>query len=250
MAKMKRGLCSALTILALITPVFLAGCLIPYAYPKLSHVPGYEVANPNITDIHAFRVDVTAHQADIDERDEYTLTPVTPRSDGSYPAQTKLSLERGYYVLGVVVNFNVAQLHTVRLRLYRPGFHLAELTSWDSADKVQWQPAKDWVAQEKATDDLLRQPAVTASEATRRRGASAILGQSSPPSSNGLNISKPVIEFVASEYERVAAIAPSPQEAARLRGKAKQLRSPEVIPVIPASSITGVPATRSTPESP
>src|SRR6516162_946822 len=107
-------------VILLVPCLVTARCRIPYAYPKLAYVPGYEVANSNITDVHAFRVDVTAHRADIDERYEYTLTPVTRRADGSYPAHTRLSLERGYYVLGVALNYNVARLHTVSTRLYRP----------------------------------------------------------------------------------------------------------------------------------
>jgi hypothetical protein len=212
---MKRGVYSALAVLALLAPVFLVGCL-PYAYPKLSYVPGYESTNPNITDIHAFRVDVTAHQADIDERNEYTLTPVARRSDGSFPPQTQLSLERGYYVLGVALNYNVARLHTVSMRLYRPGFQPVELTSWDSADKVQWQPAKDWVAQEKALGELLRRPAMTA------YGVAHYMKHSDVSPDAGLSLSKPVADFVAAEYERVATLAP-PADAIRLRDKARHV---------------------------
>src|SRR5215470_2514887 len=89
----------------LFAPCLLAtGCLIPYAYPKLDYVPSTDLG-AKTTDVHAFRVDVTARQVDIGEDGFIKLTEIQQRADGSFPAQTKLSLERGVYVAGVALNF-------------------------------------------------------------------------------------------------------------------------------------------------
>src|SRR4051794_20785946 len=80
------------------------GCLLPYAYPKLDYVPAYD-PGMKIPDCYAFRVDVTAHEVDVGESSEFTLTPIALRPDGSVPPQVGVSVERGYHVFGPL-NFN------------------------------------------------------------------------------------------------------------------------------------------------
>jgi hypothetical protein len=232
---MKREVLPALICILLTVPLLcLCGCVLPYAYPKLSYVHGC-VPGAGITDCYAFRVDIAADQVDIDESGHYSLTPIAPRPDGTFPPQTQVSVERGYYILGIALNYSVGRVHTTRLRMYRPGYELVERASWDPVDNVHWKPTIDWSAQEKAIDELVYRPAVTDAEVARRKKPLALVGHYSSLTA-GLTISKPVAEFVAAEYDRVAALAPTPAEAARLHGKARQLRELELVP---ASSATG-----------
>lgn len=241
---MKRGrrfLCGIL-----FSPCLLAtGCLIPYAYPKLDYVPGTDLGT-KATDVHAFRVDVTARQVDIGESGSIRLTEIQPRADGSFPAQTKLSIEHGVYIVGGALNFNVGQMHTTRVRLYRPGYHLVEMPAWGSANDAVWTPAPDWQAQEKAIDDLLQRPAVSASAAhfVKSQGSfwDAENQPRQPPELTGSPATSRVFAFAAAEYERVAKLASTPENTACLREKAKWLieAKPTTTPVVearlPASS--------------
>src|SRR4029077_15165283 len=139
----------------------LSGCLVPYAYPKISWTPSVSVrANPE--EVRAFRVDVTGDVVDIGESDRYTLSPITPISGDREPSQARISLEYGYYVVGIALNYPVHHGHSTLLRLYRPGYQLVEIKSWEFPGKIAWIPAPDLAAQEKAVDDLLSVPSIEA----------------------------------------------------------------------------------------
>src|SRR4051812_35954336 len=101
MKRARRLLCGLL----LATCTCATGCLIPYAYPKLDYIPPAD-PGAKAADVRAFRVDVTAHQIDIGEEGSIKLTELQPRADGSFPAQTRLSVERGVYIGGGALNFN------------------------------------------------------------------------------------------------------------------------------------------------
>lgn len=106
------------------------GCL-PYGYPKLAYVPGYDPTNVRkAAEVHAFRVDVTTDRADLSETAEWSITEIARTSDGRFPPQTRLSVERGFNVFGPLT-YNVGRSHTTRVRLYSPGHQLVELDSWD-----------------------------------------------------------------------------------------------------------------------
>lgn len=208
----------------LAAPALLAtGCLIPYAYPKLDYVPACDVGPAS--DVHAFRVDVSARQIDIGETGSFTLTEIEPRADGSFPPQVGASVERGYLVLGIAINYNVGRLHATRVRLYRPGHLLVELPAWGSARDVVWTAAPDWAAQEKAIDDLLQRPPVSVSAAHFVKSQGSFWGPENQPRDIGSKtpLPQPYL-FAAAEYERVAKLAPAETDAYRLREKAKRLR--------------------------
>ena len=204
------------------------GCLFPYVYPKLAFVPGCDPAGPKVADIHAFRVDVSAHEVDVGEDGEITLTPISLGSNSSVPPQIGLSLEHGIYVLGIAVNYNVGWLHDTRVRLYSRGYQLIELKSWDSANAIRWQIADDWSAREQAVDDLLRRPAVSNSEnALRRHDTERGSSQSDLVRSKA---TMQAMRFAAAEYEEIAAHVYAPADAARLKKKAQDLRTVETVP--------------------
>src|SRR5438046_2056215 len=88
----------------------LSGCLVPYAYPKVSWTPSVSVGAKR-EEVHAFRVDVTGDIVDIGESDRFTLTRITPISGDHEPSQARISLEYGYYVFGIALNYPVHHGH-------------------------------------------------------------------------------------------------------------------------------------------
>lgn len=198
-----------------------SGCLIPYAYPNLAYVPGPEFVLP---DSHAFRVDVTVHEADAGEDGEFTLTEI-PTALEEIPDQFGFSINRGYYVLGLAANYNVGWFHSTRIRVYTPGYPLIEVAPWDMSSKgVDASRASlGWSGQEQAIDDLIRCPAVCHSRLAlqQHQGAEESRGIASP---RDIRASPETFAFAAKEYERVATLAPKQAEAARLRKKAEDLR--------------------------
>jgi hypothetical protein len=211
----------------LIVPCLLGAGCIPYVYPKLDYVPGSE-PEPMATDVHAFRVDVSAYKALMAENGECTLTEITPRSDGSIPPQSRVTVEHGF----VFINLPLGRYHAMHVRLYRPGYQLVKRNSWDLADKISWKPAPDWKAQEKVVDDLLAFPV--------QRASGNYLSSPfplPPPSPE----EKRALVFAAAEYERVAKMAPKAEDAERLRKKAQKL-----LEMKPATQPNSLPAPRPT----
>jgi hypothetical protein len=218
----------------------LSGCLLPYAYPNLSYVPGCDL-NLKMPDCHVFRVDVTAGQSDLKEDGEYTVVEIPRRSDGSFPPQFGLSIDFGVYVANPALSFNIGCLHSIRVRIYRPGYQLVQLKPWDSTEKVQWHPTTNWIEQEKAIDALLELPVV---------GIPPVIVIQTPPCDAGYISTKATDLFVAAEYERVAALAPISEDAARLRQRAEQLRKPPKVISKEDVTRTGSATTPLTPKSP
>jgi hypothetical protein len=234
----------------------LTGCLIPYAYPNLDLIPGTDIASTD-PDVHYFRIDVAAHEVDLGVESRFTIDELPRRSDGGSTAQIGLSADYGFYVLGIAVNFNVGWLHTTRLRIYRPGFPLIELAPWelDLLDGAQSQSRQklvaantpiNWHGQEKVIDELIRCPAVSESETMRRQNAkykgAHPLGT---PSEQDIRSSPKAFAFAASEYERLARSAPTPEDAVRVCNKARELRAP----LLPQQSSV-LPSGQSPPNSP
>jgi hypothetical protein len=185
---------------------------IPYAYPNLTVVQG---GNPGaqIPECRVFRVDVTAYQEDIGEKGEYKIVEIARRPDGSFPPQSELAIDR-VYVANPALSYNLGRVNSIRVRIYRPGYKLVEMKPGDAAGKIEWQPAASANEQEKAIDELLQRPTVTAGGAFTKH---------TPPLDQGYLSSKATLLFAAAEYERVASAASSPEDATRLRNKAEQL---------------------------
>jgi hypothetical protein len=196
--------------LSAIACLFSAGC-IPYAYPKLSYIPGTELG-PEVSDVRAFRVDGDSRRYLIGGVDavEYSLTEITPRPDGTLPSQMHLSMDGGAsWLLSPFESF-LRERHATCLRLYRPGYQLVERKSWELTKPIQWQPALDWLSQEQALYRLLSPPDLGAIVLPRRRDEDLPL----PPTMPG---SWEAFEFAIAECERLEKCAPTPEGAARLR---------------------------------
>ena len=213
------------------------GCVVPYAYPHVSHVSGVFLERQP-ADVRAFRVDVTGEVIDMRESNECLLTAVPLSPGGSVPSQTGLSLDYGFYVIGIALNYPVHYGHSTLLRLYRPGYQLVEVRSWEAPGKVEWKPAPDPAAQEKAVDGLLAGPGTESPRAEFAYGRNAdtlhsvrergwCLRQLKLGSASAGH--REALLFAAAEYERLAAALPanSPDGGAmkeRLLGKAGDLR--------------------------
>jgi hypothetical protein len=221
--------CLLLACLLVVPYLVAAGCIIPYAYPKLSYVPGCD-PGPEVSDVHAFRVDVNAERHhvisifSVGERGEHTLAEITPRADGRIPSQTRVTVERGWGLLASQMDLSVGRLHTTRVRLYRPGYQLVELKAWDLTNNIDWQPATDWEAQERAIDDLLDRPVLTPLFAALMHPS-----RQHPLMPTTLDTTRPLL-FAASEYERLAKSAPTIEDAARVRKKAHSLNEKQSAP--------------------
>jgi len=265
----------------------LSGCIVPYIYPSLSYVPSYELGE--MQDCHVFRVDISTHEADLTDG-EYTVEEIPRRSDGSFPPQFGLTVDRGFHFAfipcfiqevhygnevhisivrpdrpgyqrielypwdvrpwepsdwrGLPWNelsrefWDIAWVHSTRVRLYRPGFQLVELTPWVSTEKVQWQPAANWIEQVKAIDGLLLPQEVGDRKAAGSEKAPTQLRELPKPWVDFTGFAKAgTLLFVAAEYERVAALAPTPEDAALILKRAKELRTPRKPPTSEGSSL-------------
>jgi hypothetical protein len=186
---------------------FLGGCLFPYcAYPKLDYTPSLRLdASPK--EVHVFRVAITRPTADLSvfvgpvyER----LSEVPASSTDEVPAQVKPSFTYGFVVIGVALNYLTHSSHSVAVRLYRPGYELVEIKSWERKHRVAWHPAPDLEAQETSLDTLLP------------------LGLLEPGSKSAAH--QDALLYGASEYERLAALTRSEDHHARLASKARKLR--------------------------
>src|SRR5579862_1521868 len=132
-----------------------SGCLTTYAYPKLDHTPSV-VLNAPPTEVHAFRVDVTRSMyLDCPNRWAFgRLTEIPVTSTEEIQAQVKLSVTCGKELLQFDFETPDQTDHAVALRLYRPGYELVEIGSWQHVNRVEWKRAPDLQAQVKVLDRL------------------------------------------------------------------------------------------------
>jgi hypothetical protein len=204
---MPRVLPLALTLLLL---AFIAGCIFPYcAYPTLGYTPSVQLDTPPDV-VHAFRVDITRARADLGVFQFYPyhgaecLTEVPVTNTDEVPAQIKPAVSYGLVVIGIALNFFTHTGHSLALRLYRPGYELVEIHSWELVNRVAWRPAPDIKAQEKALDTLFP-------------FARLEPGSKSPAH-------KKALLFGAAEYERLAAATHEESDRTRLTKQATSLR--------------------------
>jgi hypothetical protein len=154
------------------------------------------------SEVRAFRVDLTGTVVDLQRDGMACLTEIPVTQTEEVPTQLKPGLTYGYYVFGVAVNFPVETNHSVVLRLYRPGYQLVEIQSWETVNAIAWKPALDWLAKRQAIEALVR-----------------FAGPGSLSPAN-----RAAILFAASEYERLATTAPGEQEKSDVLNQAGELR--------------------------
>ncbi len=186
---------------------FLGGCIFPYCfYPRIDYTPSVKLESP-VNEVRAFRVDISTPTADMSVfvgpvYERLSELPVTNTDD--IPRQIKPSVTYGFVIVGIALNYLTYTSHSLALRLYRPGYELAEIKSWDLVSRVAWKRAADLEAQEGALDKLLPEWRLEA-------------GSTAPAHRDALL-------FGASEYDRLAAAAQSTDQQKRLAAKASKLR--------------------------
>ncbi len=220
------------------------GCLC-YAYPTIAYTPEMPVDNHD-GNAHVYRVDIdrTERQPGTAST-QYTLMQIPLDRFGVVPSQLEVAPAAGIWNplhLGDTKEVERSTF-TLTIRCYKPGCQTMEVQSWDSAKPLQWLPARDLAAQEKAIDDLLADPATPHSFAP----GLTVTGNTSPGSFTWWDLKdqkspqlglqpgsasveqRKALEFASTEYQRLAngPLAAGPQMQAlreRLQQKAIWLR--------------------------
>lgn len=182
---------------------FLAGC-IPVAIPTVDYTPPVSL-EARRDEVHAFRVDITNMKHDLPWGLEFQeLSEIPATNSDEVPAQVKPSITNGIVVVGIALNYFYGTSHDMALRLYRPGYELIEIKSWQQKNRVVWKPAADAAAQEHAVDELVPASWVSNGSVSRAHANALLYG--------------------ASEYERLAKDAGAEMDRNRLSAKANKLR--------------------------
>ncbi|MBI2808124.1 MAG: hypothetical protein HYX68_24325 [Planctomycetes bacterium] len=219
----------------------LTGCL-GYVYPTVNYVPEQVVPNKDGS-VHAFRVDIDrTERKPAPPSTVYTLTKLPVDYRGVIPSQLEIGQVTGVLdPLGIALNVaHERSEYSMSVRFYRPGYQMIEVKSWDKSRQLQWLPAADLSAQERAIDDLLTDPEAPVlpmqkSQTVIPQRASwwELKDQKTPPLGLQPGAHSPsqraALMFAAGEYERLAtspgANAPAAQTSKeRLQQKAIWLR--------------------------
>ena len=137
-----------------------AGCIpfVPcyYVCPSVSCVPGVEVDAP-ADEVHVFRVDVADDDSCVEfmRPSRYRLTPMRVWPGGRTCPQVQAALDRGWVWNCLALSYGQRWDHTVRVRLYRRGYELLELCSWEWPRDIDWKRADYPASAELAIDSLL-----------------------------------------------------------------------------------------------
>jgi hypothetical protein len=217
--------CCRRALLFLLLPM-LPGCLVPYGFPKFDQTPLVSLG-PDSEEIHAFRVDITREFVDIGGTDHCTLSELTFTPGGWVLPQVKVSATYGHYVVGIALNYPAYVSHALCLVLYRPGYELVELDSWEFPKQVAWKHAVGVEAQEQALDRLFLMEKGNGGFKRHMFGFGRIDSELGPGSESEEH--QKALLFGAKEYERLASTA-NPRDSnfekvqRRLKSKAEELR--------------------------
>ena len=200
---MRRAILSAFVLCSLC----FGGCMFPYcAYPALDYTPQVKIDAPP-AQVRAFRVDISKPTGDMSlfrgPIFEY-LSEIPVTNTDEIPAQIRPSVSYGFVVIGVALNYLTHTSYSVALRVYRPGYELVEIRSWEQVNRVVWKAVSDIDAQEKALDGLFIPDRL-------ERGSKWVAHRAA-------------LTFGAGEYDRLAGAAESVEQRARLAKKAATLR--------------------------
>jgi hypothetical protein len=189
-------------------------------------------AGPVPDRVYAFRVDVKDQDNCIDfpSEDRYVLHEMSLNADHRSLPQVKLALDYAWVWNCIALTFSGETHHTLKVRLYRPGWQTVEIQSWQREGRAQWREAPDLAAQEKALDDLAStwetESFVTKGRYKSGRPEDAALFQRLAPGSAS-RAHKKALLFAASEYDRLTKVAEANRDGAgrdRLAEKAKALQ--------------------------
>lgn len=180
----------------------LSGCIVPYAYPTLSYTPSLPIG-AHADEVHVFRVNVENHLVDIMKFRVERISEVPLKDAGKIPSQVSPGMANGVAMYFIALNYDFRSTSTIRLRIYRPGFELIEVNSWDAAAPIEWTPARDLYAQRCALDGLFPAESIgPVPDDSRQRAA---------------------LSFGAAEYRRLAESAAEGEEREKLERRAVRL---------------------------
>lgn len=140
--------------------------------PQIQRLHAVDVVAPS-TQVRAFHIDVErshpetrvardsspASESAVAPRWRFTAVPIP--EDGRMPAKTFItwrhpeSPEHRAQEPGGFLSRGFERAPSTRLRLYRPGFQTVEILPWQRVDRIEWEPATDLAARERAIDELL-----------------------------------------------------------------------------------------------
>jgi hypothetical protein len=152
------------------------------------------------------------------------------RVAGTCP-QAQLALDGGYIWNCIALIFSDHTCHTVRVRLYRPGYELIEVEAWTQPGDLLWLAAANASDQEIAVDDLLAPTGIGGwgkfhwtprSRLESKMFAHLRPGWIAPQHRKSLAFAAPEYERVACLYEQVE--TPDHSASERCRQKARWLR--------------------------
>jgi len=197
-----------------------AGCILPYAWPKVACVRGYAPAELP-ADCRVFRMEATVDRRDISETlVDFSLSEQSRFLGGWLLPHEHLSVDYGLYVVGIALNYAIDRVHLTRLRLYRPGFELVEIDSWDALGILEWREENRLgSALDALVDPPIHWPRPQKGWAPSIDQLVAVL----PPGSTSDGY-KETLLFAAAEYERIARRADGNDEMTRFLAKAGALR--------------------------
>lgn len=187
---------------------FLPGCLIvPYGYPVVGQT------RPIFLDEHG--PEISAFRVEIDEELRHTierfdrkvwarLSPLETYHQRFVSGQTRCGLNWGAYACLLGLDpFLDQEKHSLRVRLYRPGYQTVEILPWD-LKPVTWKEAATLEEQEEAIAKLLEFEAMPDDERAMQH--------------------RRVLLFAAQEYERLGRMPCDDDTRQRLDSKAQKLR--------------------------
>jgi hypothetical protein len=199
----------------------LCGCM-PVFYPHLDRVPSLvpdmlAESESALETTYAFRIDAIEYHWGRDGQRSSTYCTLLEVP----PGQRQWALNVDYGWVGCLDHKDIT-VKGMAVRLYRPGFAVVQLERGQPPGPIAWQKLHHWREEEKALDDLLAPP--TAGRAQNWYGL-----VTETPTWLAVNDGhKQALQFVAGEYDRLAAQLPpsaSPQDRQRLLAKSKYLEA-------------------------
>lgn len=224
-ARIARCLCAPLGL-------FLVGCMpLGYAYPKVSYIPPGSVGTAP-DQVYAFRVDITNDDSTFEttENDRYVLSRLPLHRDGRFDPQTKVAVDYGCILYCMANVYEASTHHSLRVRLYRPGYHTLEIEPWQESVPLPWTEARKLEEREQAIDDLVSTWNTTPERIQTKAAFNGFVPPRDPivfqylapgsvsPEHRG------VLIFAATEYDRLLPAAADAETRARLQAKAVALR--------------------------
>ncbi len=199
----------------------LGGCILPYAVPRVDYTPAVTLDAPT-EEVRVFCVDMASWRK-VGVWQYERLSELSVTNTDATAAQVKPSLTHGVFIFAGALNHHIKFDYSVALRVYRPGFELAEIEPWERAKQINWIPAPELDAQDAVLDRLFPLDLDDLDDRDDWDDWSVLPYRNVGLGSESTAHRKALL-FGADEYDRLAAIAVLPEDRGRLTAKASRLR--------------------------